>query len=195
MVHESISTRFFNRDLHAIDATSARQRGELLRRHRLRVHAAHTTGTGGVHRGETCDGNDDGPARPTPAGPTTSSRPASARARTRRPHDERAPRTDFGAPVSLIDLRTGPVGRGALLLRLPDCHRESTRRSTRSSLIRTYVIRTKGRVLRRDRDDALQEEGVRRRGLCLQRDKSYRRQGGVCADDDLLHVAVSHQKQ
>ena len=33
MVHESISTRFFNRDLHAIDATPARQHGELLRRH------------------------------------------------------------------------------------------------------------------------------------------------------------------
>ena len=98
MVHESISTRFFNRDLHAIDATHARQHGELLRRHRLRVHAAHTTGTGGVHRGETCDGNDDSLARPTPAGPTTSSRPASARARTRRPRDERAPRTDFAHP-------------------------------------------------------------------------------------------------
>ena len=33
MVHESISKRFFNRDLHAIDATPARQHGELLRRH------------------------------------------------------------------------------------------------------------------------------------------------------------------
>ena len=97
MVHKSISARFFNRDLHAIDATHARQHGELLLRHRLRVHAAHTTGTGGVHRGETCDGN-DGPARPTPAGPTTSSLPASARARTRRPRDERAPRTDFAHP-------------------------------------------------------------------------------------------------
>ena len=61
MVHESISTRFFNRDLHAIDATHARQHGELLHRHRLQVHAAHTNGAGGVHRGETCDGNDDSP--------------------------------------------------------------------------------------------------------------------------------------
>ena len=43
---------------------------------------------------------------------------------------------------------------------------------------------------RRDRDDALHQEGVRRRGLGLQRDKSSRRQGGVCADDVLLHVAV-----
>ena len=33
MVHESISKRFFNRNLHAIDATPARQHGELLRRH------------------------------------------------------------------------------------------------------------------------------------------------------------------
>ena len=41
MVHKSISARFFNRDLHAIDATHARQHGELLRLHRLRVHAAH----------------------------------------------------------------------------------------------------------------------------------------------------------
>ena len=45
----------------------------------------------------TCDGNEDDPPR-TPAGPTTSSRPASARARTRRPRDERAPRTDFAHP-------------------------------------------------------------------------------------------------
>ena len=41
IVRQSISTRFFNHDLHAIDATPARQRGELLRRRRLRVHAAH----------------------------------------------------------------------------------------------------------------------------------------------------------
>ena len=33
MVHESISKRFFNRNLNAIDATPARQCGELLRRH------------------------------------------------------------------------------------------------------------------------------------------------------------------
>ena len=108
MVHESISKRSFNRNLHAIDATPARQRGELLRRHHANTASScagtayefmqRTTGTGGVHRGETCDGNEDGPARPTPAGPTTSSLPASARARTRRPRDERAPRTDFAHP-------------------------------------------------------------------------------------------------
>ena len=92
MAYELISRLFFNH--HAIDATPARQRDELLRRHRLRVHAAHTTGTGGVHRGGTCDGNEDGPARPTPAGPTTSSRRACA-GLGHDPLDERAPRTDF----------------------------------------------------------------------------------------------------
>ena len=39
MVHESISTRFFNHDLHAIDATPARQHGELLRRHHASLRA------------------------------------------------------------------------------------------------------------------------------------------------------------
>jgi len=109
MVQQSISRRFFNRNLHAIDATPARQHGELLRRHHANT-ASSCAGTTYEFMQRTLLGLEEyivgkpamgtkivqqGRRRP---GPTTSSRPASARARTRRPRDERAPRTDFAHP-------------------------------------------------------------------------------------------------
>ena len=75
MVHESISKRFFNRNLHAIDATPARQHGELLRRHRYEFMQRTLGSEEYIVGSPTCDGNDDDPPR-TPAGPTTSSRRA-----------------------------------------------------------------------------------------------------------------------
>ena len=142
MVQQSISRRFFNRNLHAIDATPARQHGELLRRHHANT-ASSCAGTTYEFMQRTLLGLEEyivgKPAMGTKIVQQGRRRPARRHPHGRRArglgHDalttrERRELTSrsfeelAGAPVSLVDLRTGPVGRGALLLRLPDCHRE-----------------------------------------------------------------------
>ena len=130
MVHESISKRFFNRNLHAIDATPARQHGELLRRHHANT-ASSCAGTTYEFMQRTLLGLEEyivgKPAMGTKIVQQGRRRPARRHPHGRRArglgHDalamrERRELTSRSAPDSLVDLRTGPV-----LLRLPDRHR------------------------------------------------------------------------